>query len=299
MSPKHVTVYGNDHSPWVQAVLLGLHDRGIAHTLVTVPPLRVFLDSGVLMPAAQIDDGAWRLDSAAILAALGYSEVAEEDARSLRRLFASSALRRTDDAWAFWSRFSFARDGHPNGLRRHWNHFWRAFSILYFFTLIRVGGPRMAPRDSESGRKALRTLQARLPGAHPFFGGDAPDTVDLQLFGLVQMFSSIPVPELAILQKDPELECLRRWVGEMQRRFSGYGHLYAAADYEPVLPTPPGARGTERIAFWLGALAMWLAFPITLPLVAIYAGRVRKTGRVGGVGGVGGVGRSERAADRG
>ena len=27
MKPNHVTVYGNDHPPWVQAVLLGLYDR--------------------------------------------------------------------------------------------------------------------------------------------------------------------------------------------------------------------------------------------------------------------------------
>jgi hypothetical protein len=196
-------------------------------------------------------------------------------------------LRRTDDAWTFWSRFSFARDGHPNVLRRHWNHFWRAFSILYFFTLIRVGGPKMAPRDPDTGRKAMLALQARLPGADPFFGGDAPATLDLQLFGLVQMFSSIPVPELGSLQNDPELERLRLWVGEMQRRFSDYGHLYSATDYEPGLPPPPTSSVTERVAFWLGAVAMWLAFPITLPLVAFYAARVRRTGRMG------------RATDRG
>jgi glutathione S-transferase len=281
MVPKHVTVYGNDHSPWVQAVLLGLHDRGVAHILVTVPPLRIFLDSGVLMPAAQIDDGPWMLDSAAILAELGYSKVGTEDVRSLQRLFASSALRRTDQAWTFWSRFSFARDGHPNVLRRHWNHFWRAFSILYFFTLIRVGGPKLAPRDPDTGRKAMLALQARLSGTDPFFGGGAPDTLDLQLFGLVQMFSSVPVPELAILQNDPELGRLRRWVAEMQQRFSDYGHLYSAADYEPAMPPPSMSSFTERVAFWLGALTTWLAFPITLPLVAIYARRVRRTGRMG------------------
>ena len=43
--PTHVTVYGNDHSPWVQAVLMGLHDARIPHVLVNAPPLDVFLDS--------------------------------------------------------------------------------------------------------------------------------------------------------------------------------------------------------------------------------------------------------------
>ena len=66
--PQHVRVYGGDHSPWVQALLLGLHERGISHTLLTIPPLSVFLNSGVLMPAASLDGGPWRLGSGAILA---------------------------------------------------------------------------------------------------------------------------------------------------------------------------------------------------------------------------------------
>ena len=281
MTPEHVTVYGNDHSPWVQAVLLGLHDRGIAHTLVSVPPLSVFLRSGVLMPAARIDDAPWMLDSAAILEALGYPAVPAEDRRSLQVLFGSSALRRTDIARRFWWRFSLARDGHPSVLRRHWNHFWRAFSIFYFFVLIRIGRRTMAPRGPDPGRKAMLALQARLEPTTRFFGGDVPNTVDLQLFGLVQMFSSIPVPELGILQDDPELERLRGWVGEMQRRFSHYDHLYGATDFEPRLQPPPTSGMTERIAFWLGAALMWLAFPITLPLVVFFVSRVRKSGRVG------------------
>jgi hypothetical protein len=90
--PNHVWVYGNDHSPWAQADLLGLHENEIAHTLATIPPLSVFLRSGVLMPAAKIDDGPWN----------------------------------------FWRRFSYARDDHSKLTRRMWKQFWRSFSIFYF-----------------------------------------------------------------------------------------------------------------------------------------------------------------------
>ena len=279
MEPKHVTVYGNDHSPWVQAVLLGLHDRGIPYTLVTVPPLRVFLGGGVLMPAARIDDGPWIYDSAAILAAVGYGGVRKEDAGDLVMLFRSSAARRTASATRFWSRFSLSRDGHPNALRRHWNHFWRAFSIFYFFNLISVAGRTFRPEDPFAGRDAMCAMQSRLDRAGPFFGGASPDTVDLQLFGLVQMCSSIPVPELGMLQQDPKLDRLRQWVAEMQSRFSDYDRLYSATDYAPAQPAPPTTTATERAAFWLGAVTMWLAFPVTIPLVVIYVLRSQKIQR--------------------
>lgn len=279
MPPRHVTVAGNDHSPWVQAVLLGLHERGIDHTLVTVPPLAVFLDAGVLMPAAKIDDGPWMHDSAAILAELGFSDVPEAEARELSRLFLSSALRRTDSAWTFWSRFGLARDEHPNVLRRHWNHFWRAFSIFYFFLLIKVAGQRLGPKDPEAGRQAMQALQDRFAETGDFLGGATPDTADLQLFGLVQMFSSIPVPERVILQEDPSLERLRVWVGAMQQRFADYDHLYSATDHEPKRPAPPTTTVSERIAFWLGGATMFLAFPITIPLVVGYVARVRQITR--------------------
>lgn len=47
----HVDVYGADHSPWVQAVLLGPHDAGVPHSLSSLPTLRTFLRSGVTMSA--------------------------------------------------------------------------------------------------------------------------------------------------------------------------------------------------------------------------------------------------------
>ena len=276
MPPKHVTVYGNDHSPWVQAVLLGLHDRAIPFTLVTVPPLRVFLDDGVLMPAAKIDDGPWMHDSAAILAELGCANVLSEDARDLMLLFRSSASHRTDSSWRFWSNFSRARDGHPNALRRHWNHFWRAFSIFYFFSLIKVMGSLFRPQEADAGRTAMYALQDRLAERGTFFAGAAPDTVDYQLFGLVQMCSSIPVPERAALQDDPKLDRLRSWVADMHTRFAGYDHLYSAQDYAPKRPAARVSTGSEQLAFWLGAATMWLAFPITIPVVLFYVIRTRK-----------------------
>jgi hypothetical protein len=42
-----VDVYGADDSSWVQAVLLGLHDARISHSLTSLPPLETFRKSDV------------------------------------------------------------------------------------------------------------------------------------------------------------------------------------------------------------------------------------------------------------
>ncbi len=276
--PRHVLVYGNDHSPWVQAVLLGLHEKGIDHTLVLAPPLSVFVRSGVLMPAARIDDGPWALDSERILVSLGFSGVTDDERRALQTVFGAGALRRTDDAWAFWRRFSFVRDGARGLLPRLWHQFWRAFSIFYFFVLIRLLGRRLGRATRAEIVEALARWQGRLDGAAPFFGGTTPDTVDLQLFGLVQMYGSIPGPPLEALRDAPELERLRAWVSAMQQRFDTYDHLYTATVFEPRCAPIRPAPLAERLAYWLGAATMWLALPITTPLALYFASRVRRTG---------------------
>jgi glutathione S-transferase len=274
--PDHVWVYGNDHSPWVQAVLLGLHEKRIPHTLVTIPPLSVFLNSGILMPAGKIGNGPWLLDSERILVELGFSEVDVDARRALQIAFGSGAMRRADDPWVFWHRFSYARDGHPLVIRRLWNQFWRAFSILYFCSVITVGRRSIARPTPERLARQFSFFQERLRPGADFIGGDEPDTVDLQLFGLVQMCASMPGPSLVALREDPTLERLRTWVEKMQQRFSDYPHLYSAQDFEPRLPDIEPAAALERLFFWAGAALMWVAFPITLPLVFYLARRVRK-----------------------
>ena len=276
--PRHVWVYGGDHSPWVQSVLLGLHERGIAHTVVTIPPLSLFLNSGILMPAAKFDDGPWLLDSQRILAELGFGAVAEEEHLALRTVFASGAFQRTDSPWDFWYRWSYLRDGHPVVARRLWNHLWRPFSVFYFFTLITMARRTRSEPSSERLREEFSFFEERLRTGGEFLAGAAPDTADLQLFGLVQMYGSIPGPSLAVLRGDPKLERLRQWVESMQRRFSSYGHLYTGSYFEPPLPEIEPSPAHERAFYWLGCTLIWLAFPISLLTTMYFVRRIRKIG---------------------
>ncbi|MCG8589462.1 MAG: hypothetical protein MJE66_09245 [Proteobacteria bacterium] len=276
--PCHVWVYGNDHSPWVQAVLLGLHEKQIPYTVVIAPGLSVFLNSGVLMPAAKIDDGPWLLDSGRILFELGFSEVEADRRQALLAAFAGAAMHRTESPWQFWHRFSYVRDGHPVLARRLWNQFWRAFSMFYFFTLITVLRRTRPAATTEELARSFSGWRERLVSGAEFFGGSTPDTVDFQLFGLIQMCASIPGRPLAVLRHDPELARLREWIAAMQSRFSGHAHLYSAGYFEPELPEITSATAIERFCYWSGALLMWVAFPITLPTTVYFAWRVRRKG---------------------
>ena len=279
-APRHVHVYGNDHSPWVQAVLLGLHARGIPTTLVLAPPWRVFLRSGVLMPAARFDDGPWQLDSERILVALGHGEVDPTDRALLSRLFLRSARSRVDDRWRVWARFALVRDGDPHRGRRLWHQFWRAFSIFYFFWLITYARRATPPPSDEELSSLLSALEDRLPET-PFFGGDAPDTVDFQLFGIVQMCASIPGPPLRRILEGEEHERLRGFASRMQDRFRTCPHLYTGPVLDPPADAPAAAPADEKLAFWLGAVAVWIALPVTLPLVFALVVSIRRRGLVG------------------
>lgn len=269
-NPSTVSVYGVDHSPWVQAVLLGLQERGIDYRVRSIPPLTVFLRSGILMPAASIDERPWLLDSERILVALGFSEVPREVRRELMVAFTQSAAHRRDDIADFWRRFGLVREEEPSRVRRHWNFFWRAFAAFYFFCVLTVARRAVGRATPEQCVQLFSALQKRLEPEAGFFGGERPDTVDLQLFGIVQMLGSIPGPPLSVLRDDPALESLRGWIARMQRRFEKHPGLYSGPYFEPLRPAPQAASTSERVAFGCGAALMWLAFPLTFLTALLY-----------------------------
>ena len=81
-----VEVYGVDHSPLVQAVLLSLHHKGIDYRLRSLPRWQVLKKWGVLMPAVSINEGAWQVESAEILVKLRLEPISAEDLQSAKAL---------------------------------------------------------------------------------------------------------------------------------------------------------------------------------------------------------------------
>jgi hypothetical protein len=108
-----------------------------------------------------------------------------------------------------------------------------------------------------------------------FLGREAPDSVDLLLFGIIQCHCSIPVPPVLALQSDPRLDHTRHWIGAMQSFFAGYPSLYSGVYFRPNSAAPHAASPLDQFAFWLGSIVMIACCPITLPLIPILAHRNR------------------------
>lgn len=270
-------VYGQDHSPWVQAVLLSLYDRGVAHSLTIVPPIAVFTRWGVLMPAARFDAQDWMIESANILQELGYEEVTDEDMLLLRTSWLG-VTHRVKSTRRFFTAASALRDPSPSRWCRARNQFVRSFVVLYFYLLNQfVVRAKLLP-DPEDFAQQFLCWEDKLESAQGnYLGGEEPSAVDMILFGMVQCHCTIHVPPVDALRDDPRLTRVRSWIATLQARFAGYPHLYSGIYFAPYSPAPIEGSVTEKVAFWIGLAFMLMASPITIPLIVLLAMRVPRT----------------------
>ena len=269
-----VEVYGVDHSPWVQAVLMTLHHKGIDYRLRSLPPWQVLKTWGVLMPAVSINEGAWQVESAEILVKLGLEPITAKDLQSVKAAW-QGVLHRPDSSLSFFSAFARAGDVSPSLIKRAIGNFGRSFIALYMFTLINFTKRVMKPQEPKNfGDQFLaweRILQA---SSRSFLDGEAPGIRDMMLFGVIQCHSSIPVPPLTALQRDERLNRVRKWIAHMQAQFNDYPYLYSGKYFEPYSTEPKAASAAQRSWFYTGLLTMILAAPLTIPLVFLLMRKV-------------------------
>jgi len=267
---NQVDLYGADHSPWVQAVLLGLHDADISYSVTSVPPWMCLRKTGIRMPAASFNSGPWLMESADILQEVGYQPISTDEMKLVQRAW-QGVMHRTDSAALFWGGFSLAGDRNAAFGRRWLNNFLRSFVTFYFFLLIRCMVIIRRSQDPEDFAEQFLPFEERLRDGGPFLSGDAPDTIDFLLFGVIQCHSSVYVPPLTALQADSRLEKVRDWISTMQTRFADYDRLYSVVYFTPHRVPPTWAAPLDRAIFWLGAIAMFALFPVTIPLVTFLA----------------------------
>ena len=272
-----IKVYGFTHSPWVQAVLLALHDQRIEYDLLLRPPYEVFKKWGVYMPAISIDDGPWEIESTEILVKLGYKPILVEEINAANSAW-QGVLHRTDNPFNFFLAFSRGGQVSKSFANNVINNFLLSFVAFYMFILINIGKVRLKQKEPKNfGDQFLYWENLIDSSDGPFIDGNKPGSKDMIMFGMVQCHSSIPVPALDALMNDQRLNNLRKWIDNMQDYFREYPYLYSAKFFDSGVSEAGSANLPQIIVFFFGVLIMFLAFPITIPLVLILMGRVEQS----------------------
>ena len=272
-----IKVYGFTHSPWVQAVLLALHDQRIEYDLLLRPPYQVFKKWGVYMPAISIDDGPWEIESTEILVKLGYKPILVEEINAANSAW-QGVLHRTDNPFNFFLAFSRGGQVSKSFVNNVVNNFLLSFVAFYMFILINIGKVRLKQKEPKNfGDQFLYWENLIDSSDGPFIDGNKPDSKDMIMFGMVQCHSSIPVPALDALMNDQRLNNLRKWIDNMQDYFREYPYLYSAKFFDSGVSEAGSTNLFQIMVFFFGVLIMFLAFPITIPLVLILMGRVEQS----------------------
>ena len=272
----NIKVYGFTHSPWVQAVLLALHDQRIEYDLLLRPPYKVFKKWGVYMPAISIDDGPWEIESTEILVKLGYKPILVEEINAANSAW-QGVLHRTENPFNFFLAFSRGGQVSKSFVNNVVNNFLLSFVAFYMFILINLGKARLKQKEPKNfGDQFLYWENLIDSSDGPFIDGNKPGSKDMVMFGMVQCHSSIPVPALDALMNDQRLNNLRQWIDNMQDYFREYPYLYSAKFFKSDIPEANSANLFQIMSFFCGLIVMVLALPITIPLVLILMSRVEK-----------------------
>ena len=273
----NIKVYGFTHSPWVQAVLLALHDQRIEYDLLLRPPYEVFKKWGVYMPAISIDDGPWEIESTEILVKLGYKPILVEEINAANSAW-QGVLHRTDNPFNFFLAFSRGGQVSKSFANNVINNFLLSFVAFYMFILINIGKVRLKQKEPKNfGDQFLYWENLIDSSDGPFIDGNKPGSKDMIMFGMVQCHSSIPVPALDALMNDQRLNNLRKWIDNMQDYFREYPYLYSAKFFDSGVSEAGSTNLFQIMVFFFGVLIMFLAIPITMPLVLILMGRVEQS----------------------
>ena len=274
-----MTVFGVDHSPWVQAAVLALVDHGHEVRLRPLPPFGYFLKRGFVMPICSHEDGSWTADSLAIMDGVGLPQgdraAIEADLKELERLFLAYSLHRTGPGrrWAFlraWSRMADVpmTVGSIAGRALLCAH----FTLLIELARLRVLKPDQREPSPSRLIEGLAPWSARLE-ATPFLGGDAPGASDYALLGQIECMSSGPTDWAmdAVIAHEP----LTQWLRRMHDRLSHHPTMYSRRVFEDA-EGPQGAGPLAQAWFLLWTGLIVLLPPLSLPILGYALSRRKR-----------------------
>lgn len=265
-------IYGLDHSPWVQSVLLCLYFNKINYNIRTIPTVGLLIKSGVMMPALRIENSQWKLDSMNILQTLGCDPISSSESKLIFKTW-RGVQHRADNPFKFFYSFSLCKGFYRNKFINLFYHACRPLISIYFLILLNIIKIKLKKFDTkENFIDQYVYWNNRLSNQDTnFFGGDTLNIIDYQLFGIIQSHCSIPYyPLIKTLQKNEELVYLRKWISNMHIKFAHYPHLYSADYFNPKQKNIQKSTFLERAAYWSGLMTMFVILPFTIILILYF-----------------------------
>lgn len=277
---RAVTLYGVEHSPWVQGIRLALAHHGISTKLTSVPMgLPWLLTMGPVFPVLRAADGHIVNDSFAMYAALeggGFalgldrfteSERLTEQA-ALERMFRAYAGGRCvpGKRWAFIHGWSTMRET-PVRLS---GVVWRAWLTHYFWVLIQLGNRMQRARgrsayDLSFMEEQLTQWDVRLTRTR-WVTGPEVGFLDFALLGHVQCMTTGLTDELLPMLRSKTH--LVRWLQDMDDLLPDYTPRYARRVWMETFEPQRSGRG-ERLVFWGSWVLMLMLWPASLALLMV------------------------------
>ena len=272
-APLHI--YGVNHSPWVQGVILNCHLLNIPYSLNSCPDsVDSYLSDGMVMPVCRWPNGTRTRDSFSIMRELqdisapGNSDalLTREDQEALERLFFSYALARSRGKrkLQFVLEWSTMPTGHGAGFASCF----RAFMCLYFLLMLTVGRfiARKRGADPDTYERFERHLEPWVQrlNTSPYLSGEQPGSLDCAFMGHIQCMTSGLTDDVIPLLSHHD--ALTAWLERMHQSLDGYPHDFSLR-VRQMSHRPKRASLSDQALFWGTLVLTVIGFPVTLVLL--------------------------------
>jgi len=305
MSSIHL--YGFNHSPWCQAVLLTLHMKGLAYSMTSLLHPQTVLESHrqgvspIQMPAMWYN-GKCYYESTNLIELLDlkhpqkcnlFENIGEKEValnvKNILKLFPYVLTRVAGlKNLQFWYEWSIGQDRTSSQTSKFLSRFSRPFTTLYFWLILnafRIFVLKCAwpEKKFRKGIACFSDMMEKNEGKY-LLGSDIK-YIDILLLGHFQcMFSgsngcgALSKEVIPIIDEHP---ILWQWLKNMHQHQSlfDYPYMYSRCDQSLLERTGEKKLGVvERenllgqITFWIGAVFLVLVWRVTLVLILLMLG---------------------------
>lgn len=281
-----IKVYGLNHSPWTQFLLLTMYDKKIPFKTVGIPPLDHVSKHGITMPSLSSgsESAVGSVDCLKLIDQTNATNVLDDEFQlALEKFFISYPNSRawTPNRFRFWISWSQMTNARVPFICKLGYALFRPFICAYFFTLlhltswaqVRKKRPAYNPLHLEKQLAYWNDMLEK--GGATYLGGQSYDYRDLALLGQMQcLLCGLSDFSIPLIKK---YKSLLSWMGQMHGHFSDYPRMYSRRIEDSQYLIPERANLLERIFFWIGFSILITFFPLTILAIIILLSRRTKS----------------------